>query len=159
MELILWRHAEADNRVPDAERALTARGREQADKVAQWLNARLPPQVEILVSPALRAQQTAQALRRPFRTSSGVDVGESAAHLLDAADWPGREGRCVIVVGHQPTLGQVAALLLGAQDEPEWSLPTAGVVWVYNPNPGDEEEPAALRASLNPDQLADQPGE
>lgn len=154
MDLILWRHAEAENRIPDAERALTSRGLLQAAKVAQWLNQRLPPHVEILVSPAVRAQQTARALQRPFRTSTQIDVGESAAHLLAAADWPGRDGRCILMVGHQPTLGQVAALLLGGT-ESQWSLSTAGLWWLYTPHPAGEEEPAALRASLSPDQLPD----
>ena len=153
MDLILWRHAEAENRVPDSRRALTERGMEQAQRVARWLNERLPAHTEILVSPAVRAQQTAQALQRPFRTCADIDVGESAAHLLAAADWPGESGRCMLVIGHQPTLGQVAALLLGGSEN-EWALPTAGLWWIYSPHPNGEEEPAALKASITPDRLS-----
>ena len=59
MELILWRHAEAEDGYPDLERALTEKGHEQAKKMADWLKSRLPKDTQVLVSPAKRAQQTA----------------------------------------------------------------------------------------------------
>ena len=42
MELILWRHAEAEDGVPDGERALTKKGRKQARAVAAWLKPHSP---------------------------------------------------------------------------------------------------------------------
>ncbi|MGB6053615.1 MAG: histidine phosphatase family protein, partial [Burkholderiaceae bacterium] len=42
MELILWRHADAEPGEPDLERALTAGGRRQAAKMAAWLDRKLP---------------------------------------------------------------------------------------------------------------------
>ena len=68
MELILWRHAEAADGLPDASRALTAKGLKQAEKMAAWLKARLPDDVHLLVSPAKRAQQTAAAFTKDFTT-------------------------------------------------------------------------------------------
>jgi phosphohistidine phosphatase len=62
MELILWRHAEAEIGEPDLGRKLTPRGEKQARRVAEWLHAQLPDSARILVSPATRAQQTAKAL-------------------------------------------------------------------------------------------------
>ena len=62
MDLILWRHAEAEDGSPDAKRKLTARGRKQAKQIARWLKPRLPADARIVVSPALRAVQTAEAL-------------------------------------------------------------------------------------------------
>lgn len=65
MDLILWRHAEAEDSVPDSERKLTAKGCKQAEKVGGWLAERLPDDARILVSPAARAQQTAAASSGP----------------------------------------------------------------------------------------------
>jgi phosphohistidine phosphatase len=69
MELILWRHAEAeegDAGLPDGKRRLTARGEKQAKKVALWLQRNLPRKRTVLVSPAERTQQTAHALELPY---------------------------------------------------------------------------------------------
>ena len=52
MDLILWRHADAQDGNPDLERPLTAKGRLQARKMAAWLNQRMPQEARILVSPA-----------------------------------------------------------------------------------------------------------
>lgn len=149
MDLILWRHAEAVDGFPDAERALTQRGLKQAEKMAGWLNERLPVDAEILVSPARRAQQTASALGRPFKTCKDLDVGESATHLLSAVHWPDGAKRCVLVVGHQPTLGEVAALLLGG-DEAQWSIKKGAVWWLSSRVRADETQ-VILRASISPE--------
>ncbi|HSD42283.1 MAG TPA: histidine phosphatase family protein, partial [Burkholderiales bacterium] len=111
MDLILWRHAEAEDGGADAARALTARGRRQAKSLARWLRKRLPDGCRILVSPAVRAQQTAAALGLEFATEPRVDVGALASDVLAVAGWPDN-GDAVLVVGHQPTLGRAAALAL-----------------------------------------------
>lgn len=111
MDLILWRHAEAENDLVDATRKLTKRGRKQAKKMAEWLNAHLPRRYSILVSPAKRAQQTAAALERAVTTDKRLDVDSTGKALLAAAGWPKRNG-VVVLVGHQPTLGEAAALAL-----------------------------------------------
>ena len=46
MNLILWRHAEAEDGVPDLERGLTDKGRRQADAAARWLRPYLNSRVE-----------------------------------------------------------------------------------------------------------------
>ncbi|HEX6136244.1 MAG TPA: histidine phosphatase family protein, partial [Casimicrobiaceae bacterium] len=68
MHLILWRHAEAEAGEPDLARRLTAKGVKQAARTGKWLDEHLPANCRILVSPAKRAQQTAEALKRKFRT-------------------------------------------------------------------------------------------
>jgi len=148
MNLILWRHADAEEGIPDAGRALTDKGRKQAKVVAKWLKARLPADCEILVSPATRARQTAEALHREFRTVTALDVGASAGEVLAACGWPG-DGRTVLVVGHQPTLGQVAARLLTGTDA-EWSLKKGAVWWFESRTRGGRDE-ALLRAAIGPD--------
>ena len=114
MELILWRHTEAEDTLPDLTRELTARGRKQAARMADWLNPRLPPDIRILASPATRAWQTAQALGREYEEVPALAPGADAAAVLGAAGWPDA-AYPVLVVGHQPTLGQVAMQLLAGQ--------------------------------------------
>jgi phosphohistidine phosphatase len=130
MDLILWRHAEALD-VDDGEdldRALTGRGERQAARMASWLNHHLPATTRILVSPARRAQQTAAALDRKFKTVAALAPGATVHALLAAARWPeAREP--VLVVGHQPTLGLAAAYLMAGVVQP-WSVKKGAVWWL-----------------------------
>ncbi|WP_119155680.1 SixA phosphatase family protein [Caldimonas tepidiphila] len=136
MDLILWRHAEAqmlspdEPHGPDADlaRTLTAKGERQAARMADWLNQRLPRSARVIASPARRTQQTAQALERPFETVDTIAPGASVEALLKAARWPSAPG-AVLVVGHQPTLGRVAARLLTGTEQP-WSVRKASVWWL-----------------------------
>ena len=133
MDLILWRHAEAfelPEGADDLDRALTAKGERQAHRMADWLNRRLAHSTRILVSPARRAQQTAKALERPFKTVPALAPDGSGEALLLAARWPdGPEP--VLVIGHQPTLGLVAAHLLA--DVPQaWAIKKGAVWWLRN---------------------------
>jgi phosphohistidine phosphatase len=150
MELILWRHAEAEDGVPDAARALTPKGRKQARAMARWLQKRLPSGCRILVSPATRAQQTAAALELPLSTSAKIDVGASAPAVLEAAGWPAHGGG-VLVVGHQPTLGRVAALALTGHPS-DWAVKKGAVWWLTRRVRGGSPE-VVLRAVLGPDLL------
>jgi phosphohistidine phosphatase len=148
MELILWRHADAENGMPDDERPLSAKGLKQAERMAEWLKARLPKDVVILVSPARRAQETARALVKKFEIR--VDVGTSATPraVLQAANWPDA-GRAVVVVGHQPTLGQVAALVLSG-NAAEWSIKKGAIWWLERRN---RDRETLVRAVMSPDLL------
>lgn len=148
MNLVLWRHADAESGMPDSARALTDKGRRQAKAVAKWLKVRLPPDCVILVSPATRARQTAEALSLAFETVAALDVGASPGELLAATGWPRPDGT-VLVVGHQPTLGQVAARLLTGTDA-EWSVKKAAVWWFESRMRGGRVG-AVLRGSINPD--------
>ena len=113
MDLILWRHAEAVDSTPDHERVLTTKGHKQASRSAAFLKQHLPDEHRVLVSPAARAQQTAAALASPFTLAPTIAPGASPDAILQAARWPD-EGGTVVIVGHQPTLGEVAAKLLGS---------------------------------------------
>src|SRR5688572_6025291 len=114
MDLIVWRHAEAEDGVPDLQRKLTAKGRKQAERVAQWLLQRLPARFALIASPAARAQQTAEALGVPVKTDRTLAPGASPAAIVKACGWPDYKGAAVIV-GHQPDLGRVVAELLGSR--------------------------------------------
>jgi phosphohistidine phosphatase len=147
MDLILWRHAEAEDGSPDSERALTAKGEKQAQRMAKWLRARLPGSALILASPARRTQQTVRALTDEFKTADAVGLAASAESVLAAAGWPARNG-CVVVVGHQPTLGETAALALtGAKAA--WSVKKGAIVWLESR--ADRGGAVLLRAALTAD--------
>ena len=148
MELILWRHAEAEDAFPDMQRALTEKGQQQAEKMAAWLKPRLPKNTQILVSPAKRTQQTAKALNMDFSTLDTLCPGASPQNILQAAGWPHTEG-CVVIVGHQPTLGVVAALLMTAETH-AWSVKKGAVWWLSNKAQLDKSH-ATLRAVIAPD--------
>jgi phosphohistidine phosphatase len=145
MDLILWRHAEADEGASDAARRLTKKGERQAEKMAEWLRPRMQKPMRVLVSPTVRTRQTAEALSPEFETVKEIGVGSSARRILQATGWPNAEGT-VIVVGHQPTLGQLAALLLSGT-ELDWDI-KKGAVWWFQTQ-GGETEPL-LRAVLTP---------
>ncbi len=154
MDLILWRHAEAEDGSPDFSRQLTPRGEAQAQKVAQWLQTRLPQDARLLASPAERTQQTARALAQTARlrvqTVDSLAPGASIADVLGAADWPNLAGT-VVVVGHQPTIGWVASHLLSGRSQ-YWSIKKGGAWW-FGARERDGEMRVRLRTVINPDFL------
>ena len=150
MDLILWRHADAEEGYPDSERELTPKGVRQASSMAKWLRKRLPADAQVLASPARRAQQTARALTPDFKTVREIGTSSSAEAVLVACSWSG-DDRTVVVVGHQPTLGEVAGLLLTGTRQ-QWSLKKGAVVWIVH-RARDAHARAQLRAAIAPDLL------
>jgi phosphohistidine phosphatase len=151
MELILWRHAEAAAGEPDAARPLTDHGRAQAELMARWLKPRLPKKLRAMVSPARRAQETARALGRSFETVEALASGMDAAALLGAAGWPDAE-QPVLIVGHQPTLGEAASRLL--ESGRAAAHMGAGAVWWLRAKAGKGRTSAVLLLALEPEILA-----
>ena len=152
MDLILWRHAEAVERegLPDLERMLTSKGERQAARMAEWLNHRLAHSTRVLVSPALRCQQTAKALGRKFRTLEALAPEAGPAAVLSAARWP-ESAEPVLLVGHQPTLGLVAALLLAGEAQP-WSV-KKGAAWWLRSRDREGNAQVVLHTVMSPDAL------
>jgi len=148
MDLILWRHAEAEDGEADMQRELTAKGRKQAVDMGAWLAARLPKDARILVSPAVRAQQTAAGLNRRFETVDEIAPGVDPVELLHAAGWPESPG-VVLVVGHQPTLGMAAGMLLFGELIP-LTLKKGSFVWLTNRTRRGERQ-VVMKAALTPD--------
>ncbi|BBL35677.1 hypothetical protein Nstercoris_01952 [Nitrosomonas stercoris] len=148
MDLILWRHAEAEDLLPDAARALTAKGQKQAQKVAQWLKPRLPQDVRIIVSPAKRTQQTALALTTHFEISEQVGTGTTPYKVLNSIAWPEAE-ETVLIVGHQPTLGKIASLLLTGNDG--GVSVRKGSIWWFSHKQKNDQENITLRAVMTPE--------
>jgi phosphohistidine phosphatase len=152
MELILWRHADAEPGMNDGARRLTDKGRRQAARVAKWLKHRIDKDWLILVSPAVRTQQTAEALGVKFETKETLGTGANPNAVLREAHWPDGK-KNVLIVGHQPTLGLVASkLLTGNQDD---MAIKKGAAWWFSNREGDGAGEIVLRAVIGPDQADD----
>ena len=150
MDLILWRHAEAEAPRPgaaDSERNLTAKGRKQAKQMALWLLVQRLPKLSIIVSPTKRTIQTAEALGRPYTVHRKIGPDAGAVDLLAAANWPDESG-AVMLVAHMPGLGRLAALLLSGS-ETDWTIKKGGIWWFSNRVRHDETQ-TILRAVANP---------
>lgn len=148
MDLLLWRHAEAEEGEMDLQRPLTGRGEKQAAAVSAWLRRYQPKKLRILVSPALRCQQTAKALELPFETCRPLGPDACVSDLIAASGWPGAGG-AVLIVGHQPALGRMASLLLAGQ-ESDWTI-KKGALWWFTNRVRQGETQTVLRAVIPPD--------
>jgi phosphohistidine phosphatase len=129
MDVLLWRHAEAQDLADglnDWDRPLTRQGEKQAAHMAIWLNRHMPEGVRIYSSPAARATQTAHALARPYKVRDELHPLGDSADVLQLLQWPQRKG-AVLIVGHQPVLGDVLSRML---DLPQGELHVRkGAVW------------------------------
>lgn len=148
MDLVLWRHADAAPGSPDLDRKLTARGRKQAERVGAWLLARLPARYSVLVSPARRARETADALGVRYKVAERLAPGATPEDILKVSGWPSHKG-AVVIVGHQPDLGRAAAYLVSGIDG-EWSVKKGGFWWLNN-REREGETQVVVRATLAPD--------
>ena len=134
MDLILWRHAEAENPtegMDDLSRSLTAKGERQALRMAAWLDSHLPEGTRVLVSPARRTEQTAKALGRKYKLREELVPSTTTQDVLTLLKWEEQMGPQlkgpVLLVGHQPYLGQLVAKLLKMDEE---NCPVRkGAVW------------------------------
>jgi phosphohistidine phosphatase len=137
MDLILWRHAEAEDWPEgdpqggsDLERSLTSRGEKQAARMANWLDRQLPEGARIFVSPARRCEQTALALGRKYKIRNELAPDATVEQLLELVQWPTAKSP-ILVVGHQPMLGETIAHLLGLQ-ESDCPVKKGALWWLRN---------------------------
>jgi phosphohistidine phosphatase len=125
MRVVIVRHAEAASGSPDELRPLTPQGRVQARELGRRLLREIGEPDAVLSSPLLRARETALALglgepEADDRLAPGASA-ESVRELV-----AGR-GETVVVVGHQPDCGRIAAAL-GDGQEPAFPPASACVV-------------------------------
>jgi phosphohistidine phosphatase len=142
--LVLVRHAKSERPagVADRDRPLAARGRRDAEAAGRWLaENRLVPDL-VLCSDAARARETWEAVAAGLRDAAGgVDVrftpdlyDSSVDAVVDLVAGTGEEVRSVLVIGHEPTMSEVAEALSGpASDgalvaQVQAHLPTSGIV-------------------------------
>lgn len=153
MDLILWRHAEAQvarEGQGDLERRLTAQGERQARRMGLWLQQHLPATTRVLVSPAARTLATAEALERRYRIEPLLAPDAGVDALLRAAQWPDAVTP-VLLIGHQPTLGLLAARLLAGSEQP-WSVKKCGLWWLRS-RVRDGARQTVLHGVMAPDLL------
>ena len=153
MDLILWRHAEAQAFLDgddDMARELTPRGIRQAVRMASWLKCHLPEDTRMLVSPAKRCVQTAKILGRKYKIQPEISPDATVAQLLAAAQWPHGK-HPVLLVGHQPTLGQTVAELLGISSKE--CVVKRGAVWWLRERVREEQPRTVLVTVQSPEML------
>ena len=143
--IILWRHAQAeelfagddmiqiDTAQSDMQRALTEKGQHQAAAMAMWLKSQLPKATILQCSPALRAFQTAEALQH-VNKSCKININQAlkpGASLNTVLTSIAQTSSCdsLMLVGHQPWLGQLAAHLLGFS-EAEIAIKKGAIWWL-----------------------------
>jgi len=148
--IILWRHAEAkdlidgegmnqintlqiDRTQSDLQRALTQKGLQQAADMAKWLKLNLPKNALLQCSPALRAYQTAealQALNKSYKININQALKPSASlHVVLECITQANCAHSLVLVGHQPWLGQLAAHFFGFA-EAEIAIKKGAVWWL-----------------------------
>jgi phosphohistidine phosphatase len=126
VQLYIVRHADAAPGDPDELRSLTAEGRDQARRLGERLREEGVKPDALLTSPLLRARETGtllcEALDSTAETDDRLGPGATADGIRAAVE---NRGAQVIVIGHQPDCGRIAAEL-AAGEEP--AFPPAGVV-------------------------------
>ncbi len=120
MFLYLVQHAEAKREEEDPARDLTEKGRIDIESVAHHLK-RLNVQVkQIFHSGKTRAQSSAKVLAKHLNPPDRVSDAPGLAPLDDPEIWAGRIAKLdedILLVGHLPHLGRLAALLLSGDKE------------------------------------------
>lgn len=145
MDLLLWRHAESAPGIPDSTRTLTPHGREQAKAMARWLSANAPRRLRILVSPTVRTRQTIEAWRREYELCPEIGVSARGGNLLTAANWPSSR-EAVLLVGHQPALGEAVAYLLNSETRD--MVVRKGSLWWFQHREHEGRVQTLLRAMI-----------
>lgn len=159
MDLILWRHAEAEVAAEgsdDLSRQLTPKGERQAARMAVWLDRHLPEGTRVLVSPARRTEQTAQALGRKYKLRDELVPDSTADDVLSLVKWDphlGPQGKgTVLIVGHQPYLGHIVSRLLGMNDMT--SSIRKGSVWWLRARVREGQLQTVLMTVASPDLIS-----
>ena len=169
MDLVIVRHAIAEDRerfaqkgLDDAERPLTEKGRRRMAKAARGLLRIVDKPGVLATSPYVRALETAEILRRAYgglpltRLSSLVPGArrEDVLAWLEQARGNGArdENRVVMIVGHEPALGELASWLITGETHAIFPLRKGGACALRF---GDTVEPGSgeLQWLLAPRQL------
>jgi phosphohistidine phosphatase len=146
LRIFLVRHGDADAEIPeglgDEARALTAKARATTSQHFASLSERMGPVGLILTSPLVRTVQTAQILSLVTKHEGllkahrcllpDMPVGAVEPVLAEHAD------QHLVLVGHSPSMGALAAHLLGMQSFPKPVNPgtVIGLERVEGENPG-----------------------
>lgn len=164
--LLLLRHANAERTRPgerDHDRVLSERGRREARNVGELIAERGFRPDRALVSTARRTRETfdilAQSLAEPIDRREIEALFAPAAGYLPIIRAEGGEARCLLVVGHNPAIQELAVALSADRSDREASavadhMPAAGLVVLGFDGDWDglAERTMRLVAFLAPDQ-------
>jgi len=150
-ELILLRHAHADpaiDGVSDFDRALSATGLAEAAGAGQWLREQALVPDRVLCSPARRARETLEGVLEHIgyvdqRLDQGI-YAASAGQLIALLEAHWDTDR-LLLVGHNPGLERLTALLHSGQSSDYRGMPSAAIA-VLSMTSG-HLEPAGARLS------------
>ena len=154
MRIWILRHGQAEpTAASDAERSLTEVGQAEAIRMAEQLAGHSLD--VILASPYRRAQQTAELVRRELGFRRGVTTvdwltpDDDPMVVLDQLS--DRAEDELLLVSHQPLVGQLISLLVDGHRQGHYSMPTAGLACLDMPLPAAGA--ASLRSLSSPRQL------
>ncbi len=153
-DIIFWRHAEAFDATEgqsDLDRKLTVKGQRNAERVAHWLDRNLPQKCRVFASEARRSQQTANCLPRKSRVMAALNPDAAYEAVLDAVSWPEID-ETIVLVGHQPWIGECIAALLELEPAASMSV-KKGSLWWLQRRARDAEEIVVVRAVITPELL------
>lgn len=133
-DLWIMRHGEAAPGSPDSQRELTAHGRDEVSRMADWLAATMESSqlaaLRIAASPYRRAQQTAdivaERLGTPIETLAMITPNDP---LEPVVDWLQDNAQQVpwLLVGHMPLVGALSARLVDGDPRGSLPMPTAAI--------------------------------
>ncbi|MHC4871720.1 MAG: phosphohistidine phosphatase SixA [Planctomycetota bacterium] len=153
MQLLLVRHADAENTITsDFARKLTGKGHKQAKQLAEYLAEKGITADRIIVSPLVRAKETADYLNDSLQPEIYVEdqtlacgmTPREACSLLRSFG----EEESIILVGHEPDMSESAAYLCGMDDSYNISFKKAACAVFEIDNPGKGN--GSLKAFINP---------
>jgi phosphohistidine phosphatase len=139
-EVIFWRHAEAFDAVDgqsDLDRKLTVKGQRNAERVAHWLDRNLPQRCRVYASEAKRSQQTAHCLPRKFKTLAAINPDATAEAVLSAIGWDDGD-ELIVVVGHQPWIGECIAQIMQFASADPLSVKKGALWWLQKKTRSDD---------------------
>lgn len=122
--LVLVRHAKAEQTSPDLERALSPRGRSDAAAIGRWLASRGITPYRVVVSPSLRTRQTWELAGSTTPEIDRRIYGNTIDDLLEIIRETPDDVQTLVLVGHNPSVGGLAATL----DPDVQEFPTSATV-------------------------------
>lgn len=150
-EIILLRHAHADAAMPgqdDMARVLSLRGEAEADTAGAWLKEHAAAPERVLYSPAARARETCErvlAVLGYAELRSDARIYEATPATLIRVFDDHVDANSLLVVGHNPGLENLVALLTEGASDSGRGIPPGGVVWLSLPVGGIEPGTAEVR--------------
>jgi phosphohistidine phosphatase len=132
-ELILLRHAEATPAASgsdDAARPLTPHGEQEARAAGEWLTSHGIHFDRVLCSPSVRTRQTAALALGLSNVELAQEIYEASPGELIGLLEEHADVERLVLVGHNPGIEQLVALLVEGRSEDFRGMPPGGLAWL-----------------------------